>query len=102
MAQQKNLFNLLLLGDSKGILEIYDLVFPSVLKYITNNSGNKEDAEDLFQRALIIITTKAKVKDIQPIENFEWYLYGVTRNLWLKELSLRKKRGYKTGYSIHL
>ena len=53
-------------------------------------------AEDLFQRALIIITTKAKVKDIQPIENFEWYLYGVTRNLWLKELSLRKKRGHKT------
>jgi RNA polymerase sigma factor (sigma-70 family) len=96
MTQQKDLFNLLLKGDSNGILEIYDLVFPSVIKYISNNSGNKQDAEDVFQKALIIVTTKAKVKNYQPFENFEWYLYGISRNLWLKELKLRKKRGQKT------
>ena len=91
MIEQKNLFNSLITGDSKGILEIYELVYPSVRKYIRNNSGNQEDAEDVFQRALLHITTKAKVKNYQPVANFEWYLYGICKNLWLKELNFRKK-----------
>ncbi len=91
MTKQKNLFNALITGDSKGILEIYELVFPSIRKHIRNNSGNQEDAEDIFQRALLHVTTKAKVKNYEPVENFEWYLYGICKNLWLKELSFRKK-----------
>jgi len=91
MTEQKNLFNSLLTGDSKGILEIYELVYPSVRKYIRNNSGNQEDAEDIFQKSLLHITTKAKVKNYQPVANFEWYLYGICKNLWLKELNFRKK-----------
>jgi len=91
MAEHKNLFNSLITGDSKGILEIYELVYPSVLKYIRNNSGNQEDAEDIFQKALLHVTTKAKVKNYEPVDNFEWYLYGICKNLWLKELSFRKK-----------
>jgi len=91
MTEQKNLFNSLLTGDSKGVLEIYELVYPSVRKYILNNSGRQEDAEDIFQKALLHITTKAKVKNYEPVANFEWYLYGICKNLWLKELSFRKK-----------
>jgi len=91
MSEQKNLFNALITGDSKGISEIYELVYPSVRKYIRNNSGNQEDAEDIFQRSLLNITTKAKVKNYEPVVNFEWYLYGICKNLWLKELNFRKK-----------
>jgi len=91
MTEQKNLFNSLVTGNSKGILEIYELVYPSVRKYIRNNSGNQEDAEDIFQRALLHVTTKSKVKNYQPVANFEWYLYGICKNLWLKELNFRKK-----------
>ncbi len=95
MPHKNKLFNLLITGNSDGILEIYDVVFPNVIKYIRSNSGNKEDAEDVFQKALIIITTKAKVKNYEPVEKFEWYLYGICKNLWLKELSKRKKMNYK-------
>ena len=91
MTKQTNLLNALITGDSKGILEIYELVFPSIRKHIRNNSGNQEDAEDIFQKALMHVTTKAKVKNYEPVENFEWYLYGICKNLWLKELSFRKK-----------
>ena len=91
MSDKKNLFDALLNSDSKGIIEIYDLVFPSVLKYVIKNNGRTEDAEDVFQRALIHITTKIKVKNYQPIENFEWYLFGICKNLWLKDLNSQKK-----------
>jgi RNA polymerase sigma factor (sigma-70 family) len=95
MKEQENLFNSLITGNSKGILEIYKLIYPSVQKYIRSNSGNNEDAEDIFQRALLHITTKYKVSNIEPLNNFEWYLYGICKNMWLKELSYRKKRGSK-------
>lgn len=91
MSSKPDLLNSLLNGDSKGILEIYNLVFPSVLKYIVTNSGNQEDAEDIFQKSLMQITAKVKVKNYQPIKNFEWYLFGICKNLWLKELNSRKK-----------
>lgn len=95
MNEQQNLFNSLITGESKGILEIYKLIYPSVQKYIRSNSGNDEDAEDIFQRALLHITTKYKVSNVEPLSNFEWYLYGICKKMWLKELSYRKKRGSK-------
>ncbi len=97
MSEQKNLFNALLNGDSKGILKIYKLIFPSVRKYISTNSGSLEDAEDIFQKALIQITTKHKVKKLEPITNFTPYLYGVCKNLWLKELRKRKKHNVSSN-----
>jgi len=99
MSNKYSLFNALINGDSKGILEIYETVFPIALKHISRNSGNKEDAEDIFQKALIMITTKFKVKDYEPVENFESYLLGVCKNLWLKELNFRKKWVTKTQNS---
>ncbi|MGB1269595.1 MAG: RNA polymerase sigma factor [Flavobacteriaceae bacterium] len=96
MNEQQNLFNSLISGDSKGILEIYELIYPLVRKYIKNNSGSEEDAEDIFQKALMHITTKFKVSNSAPTSNFEWYLYGICKNMWLKELSHRKKRRNNT------
>lgn len=91
MSNKNDLLNSLLSGDSKGILEIYNSVFPSVSKYISINNGTQEDAEDIFQKSLLLISAKVKVKNYQPIKNFEWYLFGICKNLWLKELKFRKK-----------
>lgn len=99
MSDKYSLFNALIKGESKGILEIYETVFPIALKHISRNKGNKDDAEDIFQKALIMIITKFKVKNYEPIENFESYLLGICKNLWLKELSFRKKWVTKTQNS---
>ena len=62
MSDPKNLLEALVKGDSRGILKIYDLVFPAVLKFIFQNKGAREDAEDIFQRALMQIAAQVKVK----------------------------------------
>ena len=90
MSDPNNLLEALVKGDSRGILKIYDLVFPAVLKFIFQNKGAREDAEDIFQRALMQIAAQVKVKGPENIENFQRYLYGVCKNLWRKELNSRK------------
>lgn len=97
MSKHKNLFIALLNGDSKGILKIYELVFPLVRNYIVSNNGNLEDAEDIFQKALLFITTKHKTNNLKKPQNIEPYLYVICKNLWLKELRERKKHQANTN-----
>ena len=95
------LFKSLITGDSKGIQRIYDLVFPNVLRFIVRNNGNKEDAKDIFQKALIQLITRFKLKDIHLDIAIEAYLFTVCKNLWRQELN-SKKRVTKEQNSIYI
>lgn len=62
-----------------------------IRKLVTQNSGTEPDAEDLMQRALLAIYERLyKEPDFQLKSKFSTFLYGVARNLWLKEI--RKKK----------
>jgi len=79
-------------GDNKGILKIYQLVYPKVLKFVLKNSGQTEDAEDVFQKALIQFSARLKLKRIEFHSSFEAYLFTICMNLWRRELNLKKRR----------
>ncbi|WP_452603114.1 RNA polymerase sigma factor [Pontimicrobium sp. MEBiC06410] len=79
-------------GDNKGILKIYQLVYPKVLKFVLKNSGQTEDAEDVFQKALIQFSARLKLKRVEFHSSFEAYLFTICMNLWRRELNLKKRR----------
>ena len=58
MNQNTNLLNALINGDSKKIESIYTDNFQSVKRFILQNKGNIEDAEDIFQKALLQIAVR--------------------------------------------
>ncbi len=76
-------------GDDTVIKYIYKSFFTSIFNFIKLNNGNKEDAEDIFQEAIIIIYKKAITGNFQLTSSFHTYLYAVCRNLWLKQLKKR-------------
>lgn len=82
----------LISGDSKKITLIFEKSFPTVKKFITQNKGTTEDAEDIFQKALLQITVRHKKKPIIITSNFEAYVFTVCKNLWRRELNKSKKR----------
>lgn len=82
----------LLENDSKGILDIYTIVFPRVRKFILQNKGNQQDAEDIFQKALIQITVRYRKEKFEIKTSFEAYLFTSCKNLWRKELNISKNR----------
>lgn len=87
MKELDRLFRGLVKGDEHLILEIYQVIYPKVLRYVKANSGEASDAMDIFQKALLQLLSRVRVKGYQPIESFEAYLFTACKNLWLKELN---------------
>ena len=93
---QKHL-NALIEGDTSLILKVYEKYFPFVRKFILQNSGKTEDAEDVFQKALLQITVRYQREKFEIRTTFEAYLYTVCKNLWRRELNKSKRRVTNNG-----
>ncbi|PIF47673.1 RNA polymerase sigma factor (sigma-70 family) [Chryseobacterium sp. 52] len=83
--------NALALADFKrdsntafGIL--YEKYFGYAKKFVVNNSGNLEDAEDIFQDALLILYEKLYADNFNAYACLGSYVMGISKNLWLKKL----------------
>jgi RNA polymerase sigma factor (sigma-70 family) len=64
--------------------------FPVVKKLVLKNNGRAEDAEDIYQEALIILVKKVQ-GDFTLSCSLNTYLYSVCRFLWSERLKKRSK-----------
>lgn len=72
--------------------------FPVIKKFIIRNSGNKQDAEDVFQDALIILFNKMNSDSFKLTSSLDTYLFGISKNLWYDQL--RRKSKYAGGVDM--
>jgi RNA polymerase sigma factor (sigma-70 family) len=93
----------------KGILRHDNLILQYIYKeyyykvnyFIKRNSGNEDDANDIFQEAIIVIYRKIKENDLVfETSSFQGYLFSVCRFLWLKQLEKRRIEREKINDSI--
>ena len=93
----------------KGILRHDNLIFQYIYKqfyykvnmFIKKNSGTEDDANDVFQEAIIIIYRKLKESDLMfETSSFQGYLFSVCRFLWLKQLESRRIEQEKINDSL--
>lgn len=82
-------------NDNLVLQYIYKSFFYKISFFIKKNSGDDDDANDIFQEAIIIIYRKLKSNDLVLDCSFETYLYSVCRFLWLKQLEKRKNEKEK-------
>ncbi len=76
--------------DRKVLEFIYKKYYPMILDYILKNSGEPEDAKDIFNDALTTLYEKSKNGPIEIKSSFKTYLYAICKNLWLMILRRRK------------
>jgi RNA polymerase sigma factor (sigma-70 family) len=82
----------ILRNDNRVLLHIYKTYYNRISSLIIRNSGNEDDANDVFQEAIIVIFRKLKEDNLTLIDcAFETYLYSVCRLLWLKQLEKKRK-----------
>ncbi|WP_378173574.1 RNA polymerase sigma factor [Aquimarina sp. SS2-1] len=92
MIKNEQYLTSLLSNDSKGIMKIYTEVFPRVRKFLLQNKGTQQDAEDIFQKALIQITVRYRKERFEINTSFEAYLFTACKNLWRRQLNTSKNR----------
>ncbi len=83
----------LLNNDTLVIEEIYHRFADKIKWMVIKNSGNENDAADIFQESLVIIYRKAREQQFVLTCPFEAFLYLVCKNKWIDELKKRKSRG---------
>jgi len=80
----------LLQNNSSLLDEIYQKFAPKIVRYISQNSGDADAAQDIIQETLVTIYHQAKEKDLVLTVPFDAYFFLLCKRRWLNEL---KKRG---------
>jgi RNA polymerase sigma factor (sigma-70 family) len=66
--------------------------FPVVKKMILANGGRSEDAEDIYQDALIVFYKKASEIDFKLTSSINTYLYSIARFMWMDQFKKQQKQ----------
>lgn len=73
-------------GDPRRCLDVlYNREFPKVLSYIKKNSGQKEDAQDVFQEALMTFFSYVKLNKFDDKQDIGAFMFVVAMNAWRKK-----------------
>jgi RNA polymerase sigma factor (sigma-70 family) len=69
---------------------LYKKARPIIIRYALKNDSSVDEAEDLVQNTIIVVYEQILLGKLALTSSITTYIYGVAKNLWLKEL--RKKR----------
>lgn len=84
--QENELLRGLAANDRDVIEAIYRDNYPMVQAFILNNSGNSDEARDIFQETMIVLYEKSTLEEFELNCQLKTYIYSVCRRLWLKRL----------------
>lgn len=88
-------------SNSKALAVLYRH-FPMMQKMVRTHGGSRQDAEDIFQEALIILCMQVRTKDLQLTAKLSTYLFSICRYLWKDEIKKRKGlvlTAFDTGFT---
>ncbi len=76
---------------AQALTRLYRLGFPPVRRYIGRRGGSPQDAQDVFQDALVILYEQATSGTLILTASASTYLLSISRNLWHQELRRRAR-----------
>ena len=65
-------------------IALYKKAFPAVARYVARRGGSLDEAQDIFQDALVLFYEKAVASSGEMILNEKGFLMGVSKKLWLQ------------------
>lgn len=77
--------------EQRAFTRLYQL-YPKVERHICANSGSRDEAQDIFQEALIILYNKIEETSSNEQVSIEGYLINTSKLLWRNELRKKKVR----------
>jgi RNA polymerase sigma factor (sigma-70 family) len=78
--------------NEKIIYYIYSENYRIIKQLVKTNNGTDEDADDIFQEAIMVIYRKIRDNNFNLYVAFGTYLYAVAKNIWQNELKRRSQK----------
>jgi DNA-directed RNA polymerase specialized sigma24 family protein len=91
MSSDEILLNGLKAKTEKSIYDTYTQYYPSVEKYVLMNSGSAQDAEDVFQDAVMVLLNYVCKDGFVLTCSIKTLVFAISRRLWLKQLRNRSR-----------
>lgn len=76
------------------LLFLYKNLQPKISKWITTNSGSKEEAQDIFQDSILVFYSYVTKDKFDVSANIEAFIFKIAKNKWINYV---KKEGKKTS-----
>lgn len=78
-------------SNDRVLAYLYDKPLQKIRKYILSNNGSREDANDIFQDAVVILFNQVKKNKYDEKFEVDGFLYSVARNLWIDKMRKEKR-----------
>ena len=85
-------------ADSAAFREVYVLHFNMIKYFILKNNGREEDANDIFQEAMVVLFQQLKEGKFELKSSLKTWIYAVCRHKWLKHLEKQKRNVRLTDF----
>lgn len=79
---------------------LYHEMLPKVKHYVMNNSGNADDAFDVFQDAMVAFCKYVKQGKFNTSHSVHGFLFSVAKNVWINKVRKNKKMVFTTGAEL--
>ncbi len=87
--------------DDSVIQFLYREFFPIVRSIVERNSGNHQDAEDVFQDGLIILYKRINSQSFTLHCSLKTYFYAICKHIWLQRLERKCRLCYQADIEVH-
>jgi RNA polymerase sigma factor (sigma-70 family) len=81
----------LLADRAQALTQLYRRAYPAVQRLVLRQGGSPQDAQDVFQDALVVLYEQAVAGTLVLTASASTYLVGVSRHLWQHELRRRAR-----------
>lgn len=78
--------------NQKALDHLYKEPLRKIRYYITSNSGTVEDANDIFQDALVVLFHYVKTDKYNTAYDIDAFLFRVAKNAWIDHARKNKKQ----------
>lgn len=66
--------------------ELYKKYFSVINRFIVNNSGSSDDAQDIFQDTMLVLVEKLRKDDFILTASIKTYIMAIAKHLWFKKI----------------
>lgn len=87
-------------NDNQAYEILYKFYFPMVENFVLKNSGNRDDARDVFQETILVLLDKVPTEDFELTSSLKTYLFSISSNLWLKRLRQARQMSTRSGDAL--